>query len=284
MSGILYVVATPIGNLEDVTLRALRVLREVAVIAAEDTRRTGRLLQHFAITTPTVSYHEHSGAGRLHRLLERLESGDSVALVSDAGTPGVSDPGFELIREARMRGIKVEPVPGASAVLAAMVASGFPMDRFAVRGFPPSRSKARKEWLSEVCTTPTPVVFFEAPHRVRDTLADLAIVCGVRPIVIGRELTKMHEEFSAGTATELLERFKEPIGEFTIVLGPAPPAQARLEPPTDAEITGLFWRKTEKLELSRREAINAVASDLRLSPNAVYQAIERHKLSGIQNN
>ncbi len=280
MSGTLYVVATPIGNLEDITLRALRILREVAVIAAEDTRRTARLLQHHGIVTPTVSYHEHSGSGRLRRLLERLEAGESVAVVSDAGTPGVSDPGFELIRDARALGIRVEPIPGPSAVLAALVASGFPMDRFSVRGFAPNRAKARNKWLREICAIETPVVFFEAPHRIRETLEELVDISGVRPITIAREVTKLHEEIVSGTAADLLAHFPHPQGEFTIVLGPAPPAPISAEPLSDEEIAEIFGEKTEKSGLSRRQAINLVAEELHLSSRDVYQAIERHKLSG----
>ena len=282
MSGTLYVVATPIGNLEDVTLRALRILREVAVVAAEDTRRTAKLLQHYSIATPTLSYHEHSGPARARDLLRRLEAGESVALVSDAGTPGVSDPGYELIRGALGRGIPVEPVPGASAGLAALVASGFPMERFTVAGFAPARAKDRKQWLDALCKEPAPVVFFETPHRIGATLADLDKLCGKRPITVARELTKLHQEFLRGTAAEVLARLTRVKGEFTIVLGPAPNVESVGVVPADEEIATLFGEKTKIPGFDRRQATGAVASELGLPANIVYEAVERHKSLGKQ--
>ncbi len=281
MSGTLYVVATPIGNLEDVTLRALRVLREVSVIAAEDTRRTARLLQHHGISTPTIAFHEHSGPAKVRHLMDRLEAGENVALVSDAGTPGIADPGYSLIRAARDRGIPVDPVPGASAVLGALVVSGFPMDRFSFRGFAPSRAKDRIAWLLEVCSAEEVVVFFEAPHRIVAALADMASVFGNRPICVARELTKVHQEFLLGTAEEVLRRLVTPKGEFTVVLGPAQTSDRRSDPtPPDARIAAIFCQKTEFGSASRRAAIKEIATELRLSSKAVYEAIERYKRSG----
>ena len=182
MPGILYVVATPIGNLEDITFRAIRVLREVAVIAAEDTRRTARLLQHYSISTPTTSLHEHNERARTPSLINRLTRGESIALVSDAGTPVVSDPGALLVAAAHAAGIRVEPIPGPSAALAAVSASGFQAEQVLFVGFPPSRAIARKRWLEELRDEPRIVVFFEAPHRIRATLADLLAIFGDRVV------------------------------------------------------------------------------------------------------
>src|SRR5215204_2888424 len=215
MPGILYVVATPIGNLEDVTFRAVRVLREVAVIAAEDTRRTARLLQHYSISTPTTSLHEHNERARTPQLVDRLARGESVALVSDAGTPVVSDPGALLVAAAHAAGIRVEPIPGPSAALAAVSASGLQGEQVLFVGFPPSRATARKHWLEHLRNERRLIVFFEAPHRIRDTLGDLLEVFGDRIAFIGRELTKAHEELVVAPISEQLERFNEPRGEFT---------------------------------------------------------------------
>ena len=183
MSGTLYVVATPIGNLEDITLRALRVLREVDLIAAEDTRRSGRLLAHHRIVTRTISFHEHNSRSRVPQLISRLEAGQSVAIVTDAGTPGVSDPGLELVKEAIERGIRVDPIPGASAPLTALIASGFEMMPFTVFGFAPSRLNNRRKWFGEIAKTPHTFSFFEAPHRIQATLRQSFAVFGKRPIV-----------------------------------------------------------------------------------------------------
>ncbi len=285
MSGTLYVVATPIGNLEDVTLRALRVLREVSIVAAEDTRRTARLLQHYGIATPTIAFHEHSGPARVRLLIERLVAGESVAVVSDAGTPGVSDPGYELIRAAREHHIPIDPVPGPSAVLAALVASGFPMDHFTFLGFAPSRANARKQWLQELSAMEGLVVFFEAPHRIVAMLADLVDVCGNRPICVAREVTKVHQEFLVGVASEVLDRLAVTKGEFTIVLGPRPRANRTSDtPPSDVVIAKLFGHKTETTTGSRRSVIRDIATELGVSAKAVYEAIERHKHSVEQQN
>src|SRR5919108_741811 len=194
MPGTLYVVATPIGNLEDVTLRALRVLREVSVIAAEDTRRTARLLQHYSISTPTTSLHEHNERTKTPGLIDRLRNGESVALVSDAGTPVISDPGARLVAAAHAAGVRVEPVPGPSAALAALSASGLSGDAFTFVGFPPARAEARRNWLRELAHETRPLVLYEAPHRIRDTLEDMFSIWGDRTIALGRELTKVHEE------------------------------------------------------------------------------------------
>src|SRR5262245_3112384 len=182
MAGILYVVATPIGNLEDVTLRALRVLRDVSLVAAEDTRRTFRLLQHYSISTPTTSLHEHNEAQKTPSLIRRLHDGESIALVSDAGTPGVSDPGTRLVAAAHAAGVRVEPVPGPSAAVAALSASGFGGDQFVFVGFPPARAQARRAWLTQLTAEPRPWVLYEAPHRIRDTLVDMLAILGDRQV------------------------------------------------------------------------------------------------------
>src|SRR3954468_12195678 len=213
MPGILYVVATPIGNLEDVTLRALRILREASVIAAEDTRRTARLLQHYSISTPTTSLHEHNEREKTPKLIEQLRGGRSVALVSDAGTPVVSDPGGTLIAAAREAGIRVESIPGPSAVMAAIAASGLDAREFTFVGFPPNRSKDRRQWLARVLAESRLVVLFEAPHRILGTLTDIGETRGGDAVVgVGRELTKAHEELVIQPISVLLERFKEPKG------------------------------------------------------------------------
>ena len=219
MAGILYVVATPIGNLEDVTLRALRVLRDVSLVAAEDTRRTARLLQHYSISTPTTSLHEHNERQKMPGLIARLARGESIALVSDAGTPVVSDPGEALIAAAREAGIRVESIPGPSAVMAAISSAGLPAGEFTFLGFAPNRSNNRKKWLSRLVEEPRLVVFFEAPHRILGTLTELAELIGLdSPVGVARELTKVHEELVVQPISVLLKLFENPVGEFTVLV------------------------------------------------------------------
>jgi len=226
--GTLYVVATPIGNLEDVTLRALRVLREVRLIAAEDTRTARKLLARYDIPTPTTSYFEHNKAAKMPQVLAALAEGD-VALVSEAGMPGLSDPGYELIRAAIEAGHPVVPIPGPSAITTALAVAGLPADRFLFLGFLPRRQKERRELLAEVAGLPWTLVFFEAPHRILESLADVEEVLGNRPMVAARELTKVHEEIARGTVRELRARLEagDTRGEFTLVVagaGREPPA------------------------------------------------------------
>ena len=213
----LYVVATPIGNLEDITLRAMRILREVKLIAAEDTRTTRKLLARYEIRTPLLSFHQHNHVRQMPRILEALAEGD-VALVSDAGVPTVSDPGVELVRKALELGITVTPVPGASAVTAALSASGMPADRFTFVGFLPRRRSDRLRMLEGLRSIETTLVLFEAPHRLRSTLVDIHSAWGDRRMTVCRELTKKFEEVFAGSISEALERFREPRGEFTLVV------------------------------------------------------------------
>jgi len=221
VSGILYLVATPIGNLEDVTQRALRVLREAHVIAAEDTRHTRRMLERFAITTPVVSLFEHNERARIPALLQRLHAGEQVAVVTDAGSPGVSDPGYPLVRAAIEAGLRVESVPGPSAVIAALQVSGLPTDAFLFVGFLPPRTVARRKRLAELRERRETVVAFESPHRIDATLADLDAEWGDRPIALARELTKVHEEVLRGTAAEVRAALHadKRRGEIVLVLG-----------------------------------------------------------------
>jgi 16S rRNA (cytidine1402-2'-O)-methyltransferase len=282
MSGTLFVVATPVGNMEDVTLRALRILREVDVIAAEDTRRTARLLSHYAIPTPSVSFHQHNVRTRVPQLLSRLQSGHSVALVTDAGTPGVSDPGVELVAACVKAAIPVDPIPGASAPLAAAVASGFPLIPLTIFGFPPPRSKDRTRWFSEVRAVKHTFTFFESPHRIVKTLTEAADVFGIRPIVTTRELTKKHQEFIRGTIQQMLPLLKEARGEFTIVVGPdntGNMSYAQFAPDSLADAVAAFGQLVESGR-SRRHAMTEAARAFRLPVNTVYAAVEAAKKSG----
>ena len=278
MPGTLYVVATPIGNLEDVTLRALRVLREVSVIAAEDTRRTARLLQHYSISTPTTSLHEHNEHVRVSGLIQRLLNGESIALVSDAGTPVISDPGSRLVAAAHERGIRVEPLPGPSAVVAALSASGFAGDGFLFAGFAPARAGARKQWLESLRGEPRPVALFEAPHRIVALLRAMAPIFGDRPIALGRELTKAHEELVVRPASEWAREPPREQGEFTVVIGPAPTLQPfPVLEASDGDIAARFGQLIEIAGLSRREAIRQLATEFNRSSKDIYGALERHK-------
>ncbi|MEP6920558.1 MAG: 16S rRNA (cytidine(1402)-2'-O)-methyltransferase [bacterium] len=213
MTGSLYVVATPIGNLEDLSQRALRILAEVGLIACEDTRHTRKLLNHYSITTKTVSYHEHNEREQATKLLDVVRSGTDVAIVSDAGTPGISDPGFRVVRLALEEGLRVIPIPGATALISALVASGLPSDEFFFGGFLPARSGQRRARLLEVATIPSTLIFYEAPHRIAAALQDARDVLGEREAVVARELTKLHEEIHRGRLSELATQFTEMIGE-----------------------------------------------------------------------
>jgi len=278
MAGTLFVVATPIGNLEDISLRALRVLREVTVIAAEDTRRTAKLLSYYGIHTPTLSFHAHNSHARLPQLLKRLRH-ESIALVTDAGTPGVSDPGAELVAACRQEGLVVDPIPGASAALVAAVGSGFPLNSVTFLGFPPSKAKARNEWLRSLAAAPGTLVFFEAPHRIGATLADLSEILVSRQICVGRELTKAHQEFLVGPANGELFLSITRKGEFTIVIGPSQSESATEPAPSDASIAESFRALAQSGEVSgRRATASEVAKRLGLSANEVYRALERTKL------
>ena len=267
MSGTLFVVATPIGNLEDITIRALRVLREVSVIAAEDTRHTARLLARHAISTSTTSLHEHNESAKSASLIARLQRGESVALVSDAGTPTISDPGGRFIRDAIGAGVRVEPIPGPSAILAAIAVAGASTDRFSFYGFPPNKAKARTEWLETLVGVGGTAVFFEAPHRIQQTLKALQARLGDWNVVVARELTKVHEELVRGPISAVLERLQTPRGEFTVVLyiGQSPDIQPSVDLPVSE---------------SKRATIAALAKNYGVSTNDVYRALEALRDSG----
>ncbi len=276
----LFLVATPIGNLEDITLRALRVLREVSLIAAEDTRRTAKLLSHYNIHTPTTSFYEQVEREKTPRLLERLAAGESIALVSDAGTPGISDPGYRLTTAAITAGVRVEAIPGASSVLAALVSSGLPTSAFSFVGFPPPKAQARDRWLSALASNGETLVFFEAPHRIRETLEAVLRILGDRPIVLGRELTKVHEELTRGPVSAVLAHLPIPRGEFTIVLGGGSERHPAIEPlPSSEGLLDVFCQMTESGNMSRRDAISQLAERHGVTSREVYGAIEKAKKS-----
>lgn len=264
--GSLYLIATPIGNLEDITLRALRLLREVDLIAAEDTRRTGRLLVHYEINTPQISYHEHNNLTRLDTILKALETGD-VALVSDAGTPGLSDPGYKLVQAVLAHRFPVVPVPGPSALTAALVASGLPTDAFLYLGFLPRRATDRRRLLTEVVEERRTLVLFETPHRLAVALKDIEAVLGDRQIAVARELTKLHEEIWRGPVSDARSYFSEQVrGEITLVIAgaSAPPAWDR------EQVIEKVARLLEQ-GLSHREAVREVCQISGWSRRDVYQ-------------
>ena len=271
--GTLYIVGTPIGNLEDVTQRALRTLREVAVIACEDTRETRKLLHHFQIDTPVTSYHEHNKRTAGPRLIQRLLDGEDVALVTDAGMPAISDPGEELVAGAVEAGIPVVPVPGPTAFVTALVASGLPTRRFVFEGFLPSKGKERRQALERLKWEERTVLLYEAPHRLQETLADLRAVLGDRRVAACRELTKLHEEYVRGTLSALIDHFREqaPRGEFVLVIeGAQPPVAAGQHDSAD------LARAVADLEaqgVERKAAMKEVAQRLGVPRRAVYQAV-----------
>ena len=280
MPGILYVVATPIGNLEDVTLRALRILREVTLIAAEDTRRTAKLLQHYSISTPTTSLHEHNEHVRTPELVRRLAAGESVALVSDAGTPGVSDPGARLVAAAHAAGIQVQPIPGASALIALVSASGFQGDGFVFAGFPPNRSNRRKAWLRKLADEPRPIVLYEAPHRIVATLADIAEELGARRVAVGRELTKIHEQLAIRPIKHWIDDPPKAQGEFVLII--EPPSGETAGSKTQAEpqlLAAEFWQMANNCGEPRREVMRRVAEKHGARVREVFEAVEASKKS-----
>ena len=284
MPGTLVLVPTPIGNLDDITLRALRVLREADVIAAEDTRRTAKLLTHFGITTSTISVHDHNERHRIPGLLKRIAAGQTVAVVTDAGTPTVSDPGFALVRAALDAGLRVEALPGASALTVAVAGSGLPSEVVTFIGFPPSRAGARDRWLAGFGSIPGTLVLFEAPQRLRATLQAVHNQLGNRPAVVAHELTKVHESWHRGTVDVLaVDPTLPEKGEFTVVLGPLlPGADAHaMENAAGPEQLGVeFGQMTDSGGMTRREVIAELAKRHRLSKKQVYAMVEAGKSSG----
>jgi len=277
--GTLFIVATPIGNLEDITARALRVLREVEVIACEDTRHTKRLLNHFGIETKTISYHEHNERQRAEELCRLLESGKDAAVVSDAGTPLVSDPGFRVVKAAIERNISVVPIPGPTAFVAALVASGLPSDQFVFAGFLPARAGMRRTKLEALSSIPATLVFYEAPHRIAATLKDAVEVLGNRPAAVARELTKLHEEMARGTLTDLATRFSESKhvrGEIVLMIGAKKVESPQTEAASPAQLTERV-RELERDGLEGKGALKKAARELGLKRTDAYRMMVDQK-------
>lgn len=275
MAGTLYLVATPIGNLEDITHRAIRLLGEVDLIACEDTRHTKKLLNHYGINTRTVSYHDHNERERAAELLEQLQQGAAIAVVSDAGTPSINDPGFRLARLAVDHGVRVVPVPGASALISALVASGLPTDEFFFGGFLPARSGARRTRLSELRSLPATLIFHEGPHRIAATLKDAHEILGEREAVVARELTKLHEEIARGRLSELAERFssaESARGEMVLVIDRN---VIQTEGETGKAVASLatLVMEFENEGLDHRAALKKAARELGLSRDEAYRQL-----------
>ncbi|MDQ6420771.1 16S rRNA (cytidine(1402)-2'-O)-methyltransferase [Paenibacillus sp. LHD-117] len=280
--GCLYLVGTPIGNLEDMTMRAIRTLKEVDLIAAEDTRQTRKLLTHFEIHTRLVSYHEHNKEASGPELIRLLLEGQSIALVSDAGLPAISDPGADLVREAAQHDISVIPIPGANAALSALIMSGLPTERFLFAGFPPREKKSLLKWLDELSALQATLIFYESPHRIKKTLDGMAQTLGDRRIAVIRELTKRHEEALRGTVSECIAWFEEhqPLGEFCIVAEGVSEAEAGAGADPSA---GAWWSELEleahvahyEATMNRKDAIKQVATDRGLPKRDVYNEVNR---------
>lgn len=274
-AGCLYLVATPIGNLEDITLRALRILKEADFIACEDTRQTLKLLSHFEIRKPLESYHEHNEMVRAPELVLRMESGARIALVSDAGTPVVSDPGHRLVSLCLRHNIPVIPIPGPSAIIAALAACGLPSNEFVFAGFLPSRATERRRRLLALASEPRSLVLYEAPHRLRATLRDLLDIFGNREAAIARELTKMYEEFTRGRISELVRIFDgEPRGEITLVIAPADKSESRRQAGENPPMLAQRVREiTASQKLDRKAALKQAAKELGISKREAYKQL-----------
>ncbi|HXC72624.1 MAG TPA: 16S rRNA (cytidine(1402)-2'-O)-methyltransferase [Pyrinomonadaceae bacterium] len=273
MSGTLYLVATPIGNLADITHRALQILKDVDLIACEDTRHTHKLLQHYGITTKTVSYHEHNEQQRTPQLVDQLKQGSDIAVVSDAGTPSISDPGYRLVRAAIENGVAVVPVPGPSALISALIAAGLPTDEFFFAGFLPSRTNARRTRLSELRTVPGTLIFYEAPHRLATTLKDAYEILGERDAVVARELTKLHEEIKRGRLSELASYFEDgdkARGEIVLLIDRNVIADTTVK--TESSIAALVDRFEEE-GMDHRAALKKAARELGLSRAEAYRKL-----------
>ncbi|MGF1672365.1 MAG: 16S rRNA (cytidine(1402)-2'-O)-methyltransferase [Rivularia sp. (in: cyanobacteria)] len=279
--GVLYIVGTPIGNLEDMTFRSVRILQSVDFIAAEDTRHTGKLLKHFQINTPQLSYHEHNSNSRIPEFLNQLQNGIAIALVTDAGVPGISDPGYELVKACAEAGITVVPIPGAVAAITALSASGLPTDKFVFEGFLSAKSKQRRSHLELLKSEERTLIFYESPHRLRSTLEDMReIFGGDRQIVLARELTKIYEEFWRGTITGACKYYEQkvPIGEYTLVMAGNTPTQQEF---SQAELI-------EKLEtimnqgISPSQASRQLAASTSLPRRQLYQLALTLKNSDFQ--
>jgi 16S rRNA (cytidine1402-2'-O)-methyltransferase len=274
----LYIVATPIGNLEDITLRGLRILKEADLVACEDTRQTQKLLSHYGIQKRTVSYHEHNELTRAAEMVKQLEEGATIALVSDAGMPGISDPGYRLIALAIRHHIPVVPVPGASAFVAALAASGLPTDSFRFSGFLPAKAGQRRDLLQEVARSPRTQVFYEAPHRLLEALQDIVDVLGAeRPVVVAREVTKLHEEFVRGRASEVLEQFRsrpgEVKGEITLLVGKADESTSADKPQPD--LRQRLATIMREQEMDEKQALKVLAKETGVGKSELYRKLQR---------
>lgn len=268
MSGTLYVVATPIGNLEDMTYRAVRVLQEVDLVAAEDTRHSRKLLEHYGIKTSLISYHEHNEGQRSDRLIEKLRMGQSLALISDAGTPCIADPGYRLVSRCRREGVSVVAVPGASALVAALSIAGLPTDAFRFVGFLPAKAHGRRQLLDQLKDEPQTVAFYEGPHRLQACLQDIVEVCGSeRQISVARELTKRHEELFSGTAAEAVEYYAEGKvrGELVLLLGPAEKQKPQ------GTVRDELVRLRAETDLNWKQIVKQVAREFRIPGSEVYK-------------
>ena len=280
----LYVVATPIGNLEDITLRALRILKEVDLIACEDTRHSQKLLNHYGITTRSISYHEHNEASRAEELVQQLKKGLRIALVTDAGMPGISDPGYRVIAQAVENEIPVIPIPGASAFVAALAASGLPTGSFEFRGFLPPKHGQRRQVLETIKTSQQTQVFYEAPHRLKETVQDVVEILGAdRPLVIAREVTKLHEDFMRGTArkiSEVLNKHPEIKGEITVLIGKFA-ENAHNDAAGDSPARESIQERLRQLisveKLDEKDALKQVAKERGISKSEVYREWQRRK-------
>ncbi len=281
----LYIIATPIGNLEDITLRALRILKEVDLIACEDTRQTQKLLNHYGIATRTVSYHEHNEMTRAPELVKEIQEGASIALVTDAGMPGISDPGFRLISLAIRHRLPVVPVPGAAAFLAALVASGLPTDSFRFSGFLPAKRGERRSLLETVKSSPRTQVFYEAPHRLLDALTDIVEVLGDdRQVVLAREVTKLHEEFLRGSASDLLKTLKSRDGvkgEITLLIGKAEEAKRRATGDKPGQNQLQIEQRMKQImaeqSVDEKTALKRLARERGISKSEAYRELQRRK-------
>lgn len=272
MSGKLYLVATPIGNLEDITLRAIRILKEVDIVLAEDTRQTLKLLNHLEISKPLISYHRHNEEIKVDNIIQKLEEGINIALVSDAGTPVISDPGEVVVKEALKNNIEIIPIPGACALINGLIASGLDAREFSFYGFLSLNKKLRKEKLEEIRNENKTIILYEAPHKILNTLNDLKEILGDRKVVIARELTKIHEQYIRGTVSEILEKYKEPKGEHIIIIEKNTIKKEELQSELINSMTiEQHYSYYEKQGFSKNEIIKKIAKDRNVAKNEIYK-------------
>jgi 16S rRNA (cytidine1402-2'-O)-methyltransferase len=279
-TSILFLVATPIGNLEDISLRALRVLREADLIACEDTRHTARLLRHYGIATPRESHHEHNEASHTRRLIDLLREGKNIALVTDAGTPLLSDPGYSLVRACRQEGFTVVPIPGPSAAVTALSASGLPTESFFFVGFLPPKKGPRRRKLQEIAGVPATLIFYEAPHRLLAALEELCEILGARQACLARELTKVHEEWLRGTLPEILAALRsrsQILGEITLLVDRGAPESVPAQTRWPASIAQHLQEEMQRTDASQKEALKAVARQRGISRKEAYRQLLKLK-------